>query len=355
MIFKQFFITRLAAVGLMSITLMGCVAPVSKQFSFDDRAIEQEAKKQRIMALENRLGMISKIQTLSYPILQANADLCEDRVTKTLGLYFTSLHDFDKSLTAAGKEIGYSGRIQISEIIQGGPAHLAGLRVGDRILSINEKAIPPTKKARNIVTKTLRAAESHDIKLAVKRGNERLFVQAEAVDSCDYPVFLGESSEINAFATGDSIVIQKGMISFAQQDLELRLVIAHELAHNMMGHIEASTINHLGGVLLDSVLIVVSGIDFGARHIAMDAYSQEFEAEADYVGIYLLERAGFDSTGSADFWRKMGASGEANIKGHHTHSHPATPYRFLAIKKASEEVRIKKAQGLPLIPDLKEE
>jgi predicted Zn-dependent protease len=55
-------------------------------------------------------------------------------------------------------------------------------------------------------------------------------------------VVLSESDAVNAFADGEKVVITKGMMRFVENDRELSLVIAHEMAHNAMGH----TDNKLG-------------------------------------------------------------------------------------------------------------
>ena len=41
-----------------------------------------------------------------------------------------------------------------------------------------------------------------------------------------------------AFADGTKVFLTRGMMRFAQSDEELALVVAHETAHNIMGHID---------------------------------------------------------------------------------------------------------------------
>ena len=47
------------------------------------------------------------------------------------------------------------------------------------------------------------------------------------------------------------IIITKGMMRFAQQDQELALVVAHELGHNLMGHLDKKKTNHMLGTIID--------------------------------------------------------------------------------------------------------
>ena len=98
-----------------------------------------------------------------------------------------------------------------------------------------------------------------------------------------------------------------------------------------------------------SVLSGVDVTDFGAQTGAR-AFSQDFEAEADYVGVYHAGRAGYDVRKAASFWRRLGASHPAAI--HLAGStHPSTAKRFLALEQAVAEFERKREKGLPLLPD----
>ena len=81
-------------------------------------------------------------------------------------------------------------------------------------------------------------------------------------------------------------------------------------------------------------------------------YSQEFEAEADYVGIYYLERAGYSTENVANFWRDMAVEHPGSINQSHTSTHPATPERFLEINAAIKEIEEKKKSNQQLIPNI---
>jgi predicted Zn-dependent protease len=80
------------------------------------------------------------------------------------------------------------------------------------------------------------------------------------------------------------------------------------------------------------------------------AYSVAFEQEADYVGLYFMTRAGYDSAGAENFWRRMAAENPRNVTAARTH--PTTPERFLALAATRDEIAEKQANGLALTPDL---
>ena len=82
-------------------------------------------------------------------------------------------------------------------------------------------------------------------------------------------------------------------------------------------------------------------------------FSQSFEAEADYVGMYILATTGMDLDGATYFWRRMAVESPGNIDSAHTTSHPASAERFLALEKTVEEINHKRANNQELIPELK--
>ena len=184
---------------------------------------------------------------------------------------------------------------------------------------------------------------------------ERVDVAVRPARVCDYDVLLAESDALNAFADGEAVYLTTGMLRFAAADVELQAVIAHELAHNTEGHVDRTIRNALLGGLLGAIVDIaaasqgiyadatLSGLEAGA-----EAFSQEFEREADYVGIYYLERAGIDASEAATFWRRMAAENVDSIV--YGATHPTSPERFVNMNAAVAEVRVKREAGEPLLP-----
>ena len=145
------------------------------------------------------------------------------------------------------------------------------------------------------------------------------------------------------------------MMRFASSDTELGLVISHEIAHNSMGHMRAKMTNYTLGSILDIAAQILLKIPtqglFG--NLGGNAFSQGFEAEADYVGLYIMAQSGGDIDNAPQFWRRMAALSPAAIQSSHTSTHPATPERFVALEETVKEIKAKKAAGQPLTPNLK--
>lgn len=78
-------------------------------------------------------------------------------------------------------------------------------------------------------------------------------------------------------------------------------------------------------------------------------FSQDFEREADYVGIYALGLADLPISSAPRFWRRMAVANPEAIA--FAHSHPTTAERFVRLEQTIHEVDKKIALKLPLRPD----
>lgn len=344
-------------ISLTLVLFAGCATPTTQRIKVDDVAAEIEAKKQRQIALESLVDDQIRLFRVSYPIVTRGHELCGDKTRYAIGAWFANRSAFGPEFgEAAATTYGLSDIVKVMYVMPGSPADRAGLKSGDHPVAINGWSVPVGDGALKTFLDTLSEVlgRGDTLVMVVQRGPERLSLDIAPEKTCDYPVRLDGQDIINAFADGKSIIITRGMLRFAQNDAELGLVVAHELAHNAMGHLRAKTANYVLGSILD-VIAAAYGVNtrgaFG--NAAAAAYSQDFEAEADYVGLYLMARAGLEYEQAPKFWRRMAAAHPASIRSNHTASHPATPHRFVALEEAVKEVKAKQASGTPLLPELK--
>ncbi|MFZ4541809.1 MAG: M48 family metallopeptidase [Rickettsiales bacterium] len=179
--------------------------------------------------------------------------------------------------------------------------------------------------------------------------------------NCTFTVVLAAKERgVNAHADGQNVAIYPGMVDFTRNDNQLAFAIAHEFAHNIMQHVQASTQNIAIGSLLGSVADIAvsaaganSGGVFGqiGQYQGRMQYSVDYEAEADYVGLYILARSGYRIEDAPDFWRIMSRLHPDSIN--MTSDHPNNPSRTIAMGKTVEEIRAKQKVGTPLIPNIR--
>ncbi len=177
---------------------------------------------------------------------------------------------------------------------------------------------------------------------------------------CTFPIILGEGEGMNAYADGEKVVVLMDMLHFARNDIELAYVVAHEMAHNIMRHPDSTRNNAalggLVGALIDTVAATQGvntqgGLSKLGTQGAILRYSKGFEREADYIGLYILARAGYDISAAPNFWRRMSAKNPNSIYVGTTH--PTNPERYVAMKKTIQEIKTKQANNHPLIPERK--
>jgi Zn-dependent protease with chaperone function len=245
--------------------------------------------------------------------------------------------------------------LRVILVAENSPAAKAGLQVGDQIVSVDSISPPKDGQVAHTFSDALRKAmkDGAPVTVVYRRGTTDNTVTVTPTQICDYGLNLVEDDSLNAFADGDSINILTGMMRFTETDNELGLVIGHELSHNAMRHIDAKRINAMGGLLLD-ILAAAAGINTqGAfAHAASMAYSKEFEAEADYIGLYAVALTGQNLSSAPDFWRKVAAAHPDSIKQDYASTHPATPERFLHLEQVVAEINDKRARNVAVLPDL---
>ncbi len=177
---------------------------------------------------------------------------------------------------------------------------------------------------------------------------------------CVYEFELTEKGPINAWADGKSIYITPAMMQFIKSDEELSYVLGHEYAHNIMDHVGKTGFNVLVGAVAGSLidgLFASQGANSGGQfsdlgaEVGQLAYSQEFEQEADYIGLYIATRAGYDVSHAPNVWRRMAVKNPDEI--YTATTHPTTAERFVMMEKSIREIKDKKKSGKPLLPEFK--
>jgi predicted Zn-dependent protease len=206
------------------------------------------------------------------------------------------------------------------------------------------------------------AARLAPIASRIEHASNSLCRDIRPQQNCQFEVILDPDERgLNAHADGQNVVIYPAMIDFARNDNHLAFVIAHEFAHNLMLHIDATRQNVTIGALLGTLADVgaaaaganTQGV-FGeiGQHQGMMRYSAAYEAEADYVGLYILARAGFKIEEAPDFWRIMSQAQPDAI--YVSSSHPNNPSRTIAMAKTIAEIRAKQRAGQPLLPNIRQ-
>ena len=351
--------------------ITGCAATSTTTATGTAAEIAAEREEQARFVIRTMMERTERLNRLSWPLLTANADVCP-RTRFVDGAWLGSrwsLTEHPPTYQRAAIEAAkmHGDRFTITYVTPGTPASEAGLARGDAIVAVDGKPAPvmtskrtyrrASKAMDTLMTEAM--ADGHLTLRVARRPNSLLDIDMKLALACAYSVNMIDSDALNAYADGDAIYITTGMMRFADRDLELQTVIAHELAHNTEGHIAKKERNAAVGGLLGTIVDVAAasqGIRTSVGRQGMEAgataFSQDFEREADYIGIYFLERAGIESSEAADFWRRMALENSRSVV--YGRSHPTSPERFVNLNAASEEIREKRKAGQPLLPNRKD-
>ncbi len=149
-----------------------------------------------------------------------------------------------------------------------------------------------------------------------------------------------DSDEINAFALpGGFFFVNSGLILNADEEAELAGVMAHETAH-VCAHHAAREQTRLNYTQLGMIpLIFIGGwTGYGIYEAANFAvpvtfmkFSRDFEAQADYLGVQYMYRAGYDPQAFITFFEKVQAleKRKPGLVAKTFADHPQTPDRIL--------------------------
>ncbi len=131
------------------------------------------------------------------------------------------------------------------------------------------------------------------------------------------------SDTVNAYKDYQGVYLTAGMLRMAANDDELAVILGHEFGHAIL---------RTGGKRL-------------------------FEADADYIGLYLAARAGYDIDTAPRLWRRWALRNPYALTSDamdRFRSHPRSPERVLAMEETIREIREKQAAGLALEPEVPE-
>jgi hypothetical protein len=228
-------------------------------------------------------------------------------------------------------------------VVEGSPAAHAGLSAGDVLLSIGDKpfpspgvaaAEPDDKKRRRLMEAAEAQLEdglgSGAATLQVYRDGRVVPVELRPVMGCPARGRLARSGQPNAFADGRWAIMTTKLLGFIRSDDELAVAMAHELAHNILGHPGELEGNVPKGIL---------------RNIGKNAARvHKTEEEADRLGIKLVWAAGYDVSAAIPFWRRLYAKYDPIPTPKLFRTHPSLAARERLISQTIAELRVAGSQ-----------
>ena len=247
----------------------------------------------RPMSMRTLAAQELRLATIAYRISTANVSSCPVREAMS-GLVLHDLSRYDQSLRPAiANAFSLNGGIGVLGVVPGSAADLAGLRIDDEILKVGPYSVqdseaysrPKSFARMEQFERIMQSAMTYGVtELSIRRQGVQLRLPLRAAYGCGGKLTLSNSQTSNAWADGRNVLITTAMTGLSRNDDEIAFVIAHEMAHNMLGHV-----GDKGGK---------RGIFGSGRvrkgEIAADAFAVELMSTGGYqpaAGIAFLENA----------------------------------------------------------------
>ncbi len=180
----------------------------------------------------------------------------------------------------------------------------------------------------------------------VNRVGQNLVRNSDA--KVPFTIKVVDSDDINAFALpGGFFYVNSGLILAADDEAELAGVMAHEIAHVAARHAtrEMTRANYASFASVPLIFVGNWGV-YEAANAAMSLalpitfmkFQRGFEAEADYLGLQYMYKAGYDPQAFIAFFEKIKAleKQKPGTLARAFSSHPPTPDRIM---KSQQEIR----------------
>ncbi len=203
----------------------------------------------------------------------------------------------------------------------------------------------------------------------LKRVCDRLIAVADQ-PALEWEYHLISTGAVNAFAVaGGKIGVLQGILKYTEDDYGLAVVLSHEVAHVVQRHLDERLSEiiliqlanvagdiaapHFLPVLIPKHLANIANMtatvhqiynlfSYEGTRLAMAGFGRTQEAEADYVGLILMAKAGYDPLLAPAFWKRM-LKGMPDPKFAQLvkwwRDHPLTSERIASVERWAPEAR----------------
>jgi Zn-dependent protease with chaperone function len=262
------------------------------------------------VVLEQLRAHDETVGTIGYRLARDGVALCPASIVPLAGMRVHTLGQYAKAVRADAKTLfGLGDYPAILTLSNDGAAARAGMMAGDWIISINgaDLSSGPGYAGVERFDAALEAAlVKPPARIVIERAGQRRMIDLTGIAGCASRVELIPGRKLNAVADGMFVQLTTGVMQEARDDDELAFIIAHEMAHNILGHRKR----------LDQIGRSAANV-------------RAAEIEADRLGLRLMHKAGYDPAAAARFWTRFGRKTGAGIFSDGTHLRTKTRIRLL--------------------------
>ena len=281
-----------------------------------------------------------RVADTAWRIAARNADSCP-KIWAALGVSLQHVSQYAPAYRPAaqaafGLDDSYPS---ILAVAKSSPASASGLQPNDTLRAVNGVDLVGKNRGQtsaasyDAVSSAMAALEAlpeqQAAVLLIERGGQKFDVSVTPQNVCRSRVELAPGNAINANANGLVAQISGRLVNWVQSDDELALVIAHEIAHNLLDHPKRL-----------SEKSALSGL---ATSLGLSGKAQrQMELEADRMGIIMAAGAGYNYKIAPDFWARLNSN--APLAAFLATTHPTTRARRENAQRVVDEINSRGSQ-----------
>lgn len=294
-----------------------------------------------------------RVYRIAAPLITKNAVLCRTQARPLLGFTAKNQFSYPAELTASARRtLGLNEKLQVMQVLDGSGAMRAGLARGDLLQSVQDIVIPEGPQAETEAARLLAPALKNlsEIRITVLRRGQPLSLQVPLTLACAFAIDIGNAPHLNAYSDGRRIMLTRGLLEALPADEEVAVIVAREIAHNVLQHARQLQQTATVSGVIDSLLPLKPDPASYAGSNGIKATPEKMDQEADRLALFMLARAGYDPLSLARVSQRLMEMAPATQANTYSALHPWTAERQSQIQPALKELRQKQAAKKPLVP-----
>ena len=303
--------------------------------------------------IDGLLQRQERIYRIAAPLIIKNAVLCRTQARPLLGFTAKNQYSYPPELSVAARQsLGLDERLQVMQILDGSGAMRAGLKRGDILQTIQDLTIPTGPQAEPEAARMLSPILKNltEINITVIRQNQPITVNVPLTLACAFAIDVGNTQNVNAYADGRRILLTRGLLDWLSTDEDVAVIIAREIAHNVLQHAKQLQQMATLSIVIDNLLLFKPDQVAAYSSNGIKITPEKMDQEADRLALFIMARAGYDLASFTRVMQKLAQVPNASQANTYPSLHPWTEGRQSALQATMKEIRQKQSAKKALVP-----
>jgi len=303
--------------------------------------------------IDTLLERQERIYRIAAPLIIKNAVLCRTQARPLLGFTAKNQYSYPPELSVAARQsLGLDERLQVMQILDGSGAMRAGLKRGDILQTIQDITIPTGPQAEPEAARMLSPILKNltEINITVIRQTQPITVNVPLTLACAFAIDVGNTQNVNAYADGRRILLTRGLLDWLSTDEDVAVIIAREIAHNVLQHAKQLQQMATLSIVIDNLLLFKPDQVAANSSNGIKITPEKMDQDADRLALFMLARAGYDLASFTRVMQKLAQIPNASQANTYPALHPWTEGRQSVIQSTMKEIRQKQSAKKALVP-----